>query len=99
MNISMAQVREALRKDDFEYNNSQIRRLMEAAKAAVYTDTGYDPHRCYIPEENGAKFEILSDSYIIEYVRAYIDQVDNDKILNTLAVQMEGLFKPYPAVP
>lgn len=41
MKITMEQVREALRKDDFDYINVQINRLMTAAKSALLVAIGY----------------------------------------------------------
>lgn len=95
MDIKLEQVRDALRKDDHDYINREIERLMIAAKASVYTSTGFDKRKHFIPPENKERFESLSNSFIIEYVRAYLDQVDNSKIQNTIAVQLEGLFKPF----
>ncbi len=94
MDIKLEEVRDALRKDDHAYINREIERLMKAARAAIHTETGYDRRTHIIPPENKDRFEALSNSYIIEYVRAYIDRVDNRKILDTLSVQLEGLFKP-----
>ncbi len=94
MDIKLEEVREALRKDDHDYINREISRLMKAAMASIYTETGYDKRIHFIPAENRGRFEELSNSYIIEYVRGYMDRVDNRKILDTLSVQLEGLFKP-----
>lgn len=94
MDIKLEQVRDALRKDDHEYINREIERLMHAAKASIYTATGFDKRKHFIPPENKERFESLSNSFIIEYVRAYLDQVDNHVILDGIAVQLEGLYKP-----
>lgn len=93
MTISMERVREALRKDDHDYLNDQILRLMDTAKAALYVETGYKENETKVPESQRANFENLSDSYIIEYVRAHLDQVDNKQTLTTIATQLEAILK------
>ena len=99
MTITTDQVREALRKDDFEYINVQIGRYIDTAKAALLVAIGYkvtlgEKQLDYdIPEENRAEFDRLSDSYIIEYVRAYLDQVDNERMLTIIATQCKALLQ------
>ena len=98
MNISVEDVRNALRKDDFEYINTQIKRYIEAAKASLYTTLGEKVGGVYfmVKPEYVAEFETLTDSYIIEYCRAFIDQVDNERMLAIIATQCETfiLLKP-----
>lgn len=91
MNISVEDVRNALRKDDFEYMNVQIARYIEAAKASLYTALGEKVGGVsfMVKPEYAAEFETLTDSYIIEYCRAFIDQVDNERTLAILATQCE----------
>lgn len=96
MDITVAQVRDALRKDDFSYINTQIERGIATAKAALYTAIGYDdtqsPSSKTLPEANANKFESLSNQYIVEFVRGTLDSVDNERTLTILATQCEALL-------
>lgn len=92
MKITMEQVREALRKDDFDYINVQINRLMTAAKSALLVAIGYKDEM-QVPDETAAEFDSLSDCYIVEYVRAGLDAVDNERMLTILATQCETLLR------
>lgn len=96
MNITVAQVRDALRKDDFTYINTQIERGIATAKASLYTAIGYDetqsPSSKMLPEANENKFESLSNQYIVEFVRGTLDSVDNERTLTILATQCEALL-------
>ena len=49
-----------------------------------------------VKPEYVAEFESLTDSYIIEYCRAFMDQVDNDRILTIIATQLETFIVPKP---
>lgn len=91
MRITIAEVRDALRKDDFDYNNQQIGRLIESAKGALLAEIGFKDET-EIPEDKAQEFESLSNNYIIEYVRAFLDQVDNERMRTILAVQLESLL-------
>lgn len=93
MTISMEQVRDTLRKDDHGYINAQINRLMDTAKAALFAEIGYVDNVTVIPEGREADFDNLSDSYIIEYVRAHLDQVDNTVVRIAIATQLEAILK------
>lgn len=90
MNITVEQVRDALRKDDFDYINQQIEEKIPMAKAALLVAVNYKEGD-ELPEETADAFEKLSNNYIIEYVRAFIDGVDNEKMLSIIACQLEGL--------
>ncbi len=81
MNITVEQVRDALRKDDFDYINQQIEEKIPMAKAALLVAVNYKEGD-ELPEETADAFEKLSNNYIIEYVRAFIDGVDNEKMLS-----------------
>lgn len=91
MKITVAEVREALRKDDFEYINSQIERLINAAKSSLLVAIGYKDGTP-LPSATASEFEELSNSYIVEYVRAGLDLVDNERMLTILATQCEALY-------
>ncbi len=93
MDITIAEVREHLRKDDFASMNTQIEAYMDAAKSALYAAVGdkEDSYFNVIPKY-AHEFEALSNTYIIEYCRARLDLVDNDKILNTIATQLEAFI-------
>lgn len=91
MNIKMEQVREACGKDDFEYVNAKVKRLMASAKSALLASIGFK-NGDSIPDRSAEEFEDLSNTYIVEYVRAMLDQVENEKQLTVLAVQLEGLL-------
>lgn len=93
MKVTLEQVREALRKDDFDYINDQIGRLMDTAKGALLAEIGYKAGTV-VPEDKAEEFDKVSDNYIIEYVRAFLDQVDNERTRTILAVQLEGLLLP-----
>lgn len=93
MKITLEQVREALRKDDFDYINDQIGRLMDTAKGSLLAEIGYKAGTA-VPEDKAEEFDKVSDNYIIEYVRAFLDQVDNERTRTILAVQLEGLLLP-----
>lgn len=90
MDITVDKVREALRKDDIYGINEQIDMYLENGKASLYAVLA-PKQGTYLPinPKYANEFENLSDSYLIEYCRAYIDRVDNDKILNTLISQLE----------
>ena len=92
MNITKEQVRDALRKDDFDYINDQIERLMNAAKSSLLVAIGYKDGTP-IHKDTAAEFEELTNCYIVEYVRAGLDLVDNEKMLTALATQCEALIR------
>ena len=98
MQITTDEVRDALRKDDFDYINNQITRYIAAAKASLYAVLGEKAGGDYflVKPEYVAEFESLTDSYIIEYCRAFMDQVDNDRILTIIATQLEAFIVPKP---
>lgn len=101
MMISVEEVREAVRKDDNPYMNSQILRLIGIAESSLFVAIGYketegtdcSAGHLEVCKENKDDFENLAKSYIVEYVRGSLDQVDNEKTLTILAVQCESLLK------
>lgn len=91
MEISLEQVRDALSKDDFDYVNVKIARLMSSAKSSLLAAIGFKSGDA-LPLRGAAEFEELSNTYIVEYVRAMLDNVDNEKQLTVLSVQLEALM-------
>jgi hypothetical protein len=91
MKITVEQVRDALRKDDILALNQEINRLIPVAKAEFLVATNYQ-EGTKIPEDVAVEFEALSNNYIIEYIRMFLDQCDNQKILNCIAASCELLL-------
>jgi hypothetical protein len=91
MNITVEQVRDALRKDDILALNQEINRLIPVAKAEFLVATNFQADS-EIPIEVANEFEALSNNYIIEYIRMFLDQCDNQKILNCIAASCELLL-------
>ena len=91
MDITISEVREALRKDDFTEMNVEIGRYIDSAKSALYAAVGLKTDGAYfnVKPIYAHEFEALSNTYIMEYCRARLDLVDNDKVLNTIATQLE----------
>lgn len=92
MNITVEQIRENLRKDDFEYINNQIAEHIPKAKAALLASIGYKEGDA-LPEDTAEEFEVLSNSYISEYCRAFIDGVDNERMLTIISCRLETLMR------
>ena len=95
MNITVADVRDALRKDDLTQINTDITRLIASAKSSLLIGCGWKESGENLPKIKVGytqEFESLSNQYIIEYCRSFIDQVDNDRTLTALAVQIEALI-------
>lgn len=91
MNITLEQVREELSKDDLPYINSKLERYMRSAKASLLPTIGYREGEV-LPDSVQAEFEELSNTYIVEYCRALLDGVDNEKVRLTLQVQLQSLL-------
>ena len=91
MKITLEQVREELSKDDLDYINTKLERYISSAKASLLPTIGYKEGQA-LPEATAAEFEHLSDTYIVEYCRAMMDGVDNEKVRLVLQVQLQSLL-------
>lgn len=91
MAISLADVKHRLRIDN-DFSNAQIQFLMNAAEATLKAAIGYDAAESVVD----AHFEHLHDNYVAEYVRAFYFQLDNQRLLDVLLVQMRALIKESP---
>lgn len=89
MTITLEKLRDRLRLDDFEYNNTQLEALMEEAKASLLAGTGIEESGV----TEGTALDRLTDSFIVEYCRkGMFEGVDNIQALTSLAVQCEVLY-------
>ena len=92
MLITLSQVRDELSKDDLPYINTKLTRYISSAKASLAATIDYkegDP----VPAEAASQFEELSNTYIVEYCRALLDGVDNEKVRRALQIQLQVLLQ------
>lgn len=92
MYISIEKLRNALSKDDHEYINSKLETLKAEAIASLEPTIGIDGEGAKNVAKNST-LDILSDRYIVEYCRKALDDVDNDKVLLALQIQMQVVNK------
>ena len=91
MNATLEQVREALQKDDLPYVNDAITQYMAAAKSTLYIQIGYRTDKV-IAEADEREFETLSNLYIVEFVRSFLDGINNKVTLDSLITQLYPLY-------
>lgn len=92
MDMSIEKLRNALSKDDHEYINSKLETLKAEAIASLEPTIGIDSEGAKNVAKNST-LDILSDRYIVEYCRKALDDVDNDKVLLALQIQMQVVNK------
>lgn len=89
--ITVAEVKQALRIDStFTYSDTQIQSLIDSATAALFATIGYDESVELI---DAGVFEKLLKTYVVEYVRGFYFQFDNEKQLNALQTQLQACIK------
>lgn len=90
MNITTDQVLDALSKDDLQYVRAKLDMLIPEARASLEATVGLPTN---ITTKQGSTIDLLTDRYIVEYCRAALDGVDNERILLTLQIQIQGVLK------
>lgn len=93
MTITLDQVRAELSLDDYSYNNVKLTRLIASAKASLIPTVGDSATITNKPESIAQAFDELSNTYIVEYCRALLFGVDNEKLKLSLQVQMQSLLQ------
>lgn len=92
MLIMLSQVRDELSKDDLPYINTKLERYISSAKASLAATIDYKEGDA-VPAEVADQFEELSNTYIVEYCRALLDGVDNEKVRLALQIQLQVLLQ------
>ncbi len=91
MYISIEQLRDAVSKDDLPFINAKLVLLKEEAISSLLPTTGLKNTGSSI--KVGSELDRLSDRYIVEYCRAALDGVDNERTILSLQVQIQALIR------
>ncbi len=91
MYITLDNLRDALSKDDLSYINDKLAPLKEVAIASLLPTTGLKNEDGAVKE--GSPLDKLTDQYIIEYCRAALDGVNNERMQFALLNQIQALLE------
>lgn len=86
--MTLEVLKQSLRIDG-NYNDFHLLSLMESAKASLKTTIGYDGDS---ELEDETAFNKLQDTFITEYVRGLYFQLDNQKTLDALQMQLQSFI-------
>lgn len=87
--MTLEVLKQSLRIDG-NYNDFHISSLMESAKASLKATIGYNEDS---ELEDSTAFNQLQDTFITEYVRGLYFQIDNQKTLDALQMQLQSFIK------
>ena len=88
--MTLVKLKQSLHLDDNDFNDMYLNSLMNSAESSLLPTIGYNN---IVRIEDQSKFNMLKDTFVVEYVRGLYFHVDNQKILDALQMQMQSLIE------